>query len=105
MREKGEKEEVIQGRYAVGPAPKGAPGRMAKAKQVRFFYDLASLRRMGESKAEVDALAKRGKRDELGMRLYFVPEVPMLTDIMTAPFVPTKGKDTALKRLERWKPF
>lgn len=100
------KRETLQGTYTVGPVPKEMAGKVrAGTSQVRFFYDLASLRKAGAPKAEIDALIKKGKTQSLGMQLYFYPEVPLLTDIMTAHFVPVKQKAAAFKRLATWKPF
>ncbi len=96
----------IQGTYAVDAVPKaGATGKMATAKMVVFTYDLPGLREAGASKAEVDKLVKAGKRGAVGMRLFFFAEVPVLTDIVSAHFVPVKGRDAALKKLAKWKPF
>ena len=96
------KKEFLRGTYSVSQMPNPPqPG----VKQVQFFYDLESLRKVGMPKAGISALVRSGKRRALGMQLYYFPEVPVLTDIMTAHFVPLKGKEVALKRLAKWKPF
>ena len=79
--------------------------KMGKARVVKFFYDLPSLKASGMSASDLTALGKSGKKSSLGMQLWYFAEVPVLTDVMTAHFVPANDKEGAIQRLSNWKPF
>lgn len=103
---KGKAEATIRGTYTVDPPPPNMPGgKMARARVVKFFYDLPSLKASGTSASDLTALEKSGKKSSLGMQLWYFAEVPVLTDVMTAHFVPENDKEGAIQRLTHWKPF
>lgn len=106
FRPKGKPVVVVRGTYAVGPIPSASRrGNLKNAQTILFIYDLASLKRLGTPQAQIDDLKRQGKPGQLGMKLYYVPDFPLLSDLARFHFVDAKERTAASRRLRKWKPF